>query len=301
MKINSFFLTLFVGATLACAPARAQDGAIQDSTGLPGDHFSLQGALEMFKKAGSPEEFEKLLNTESNGVNNLDLNHDGEIDYIKVIDKKEGDIHAFILRVPVAAAESQDVAVIELEKTGTDKAMVQIVGDEDLYGEQTVVEPFEEGEETSYVDAEASEVAHGPHAADAWVNTGAVIVNVWAWPCVRFVYAPAYAVWVSPWGWRHMPGWWRPWRPLHRHAFYTRRVVYHNRYVVVHTHRAVRAHRVYAPGRVTSATVRTRNQVTVNHYRANRVQATRRTTTVERSRGKVKVERTRTTVRKRKR
>ena len=31
-----------------------------DSTGMPGDNFSLQGALEMFKQASSPEEFEKL-------------------------------------------------------------------------------------------------------------------------------------------------------------------------------------------------------------------------------------------------
>ena len=60
-----------------------------DSTGLPGDHFSLQGAVEMFKKAGSIEEFEKLINTQSNNVNNLDLNADGEIDYVSVIDKSD--------------------------------------------------------------------------------------------------------------------------------------------------------------------------------------------------------------------
>ena len=37
-----------------------------DSTGLPGDHFSLDGALELFKNAESPEAFEKALNTENN-------------------------------------------------------------------------------------------------------------------------------------------------------------------------------------------------------------------------------------------
>ena len=35
--------------------------AMADSTGLPGDNFSLEGAIELFKQAGSPEEFEKLL------------------------------------------------------------------------------------------------------------------------------------------------------------------------------------------------------------------------------------------------
>ena len=38
---------------------------------LPGDHFSLEGALELFKKSKSPEEFERLLNTPETKVNNL--------------------------------------------------------------------------------------------------------------------------------------------------------------------------------------------------------------------------------------
>ena len=58
--------------------AQSQSGV--DSTGLPGDNFSLQGALQMFQNASSPEEFEKMINTEGNHVNNLDLNGDGEID-----------------------------------------------------------------------------------------------------------------------------------------------------------------------------------------------------------------------------
>ena len=51
--------------------------------GTAGDHFSLEGALELFKKSDSPEDFEKMLNKETNFVNNLDLNEDEEIDYIK--------------------------------------------------------------------------------------------------------------------------------------------------------------------------------------------------------------------------
>ena len=51
-----------------------------------GDDFSLEGALAMFKKANSLEEFEKLLNEENNHVNNLDLNNDDDIDYIVVED-----------------------------------------------------------------------------------------------------------------------------------------------------------------------------------------------------------------------
>jgi len=117
---------------------------------------------------------------------------------------------------------------------------------------------------------------------------------VWMWPAVRFVYAPAYAVWVSPWSWRLHPVWWRPWRPLYWHAFYPRRVVYVRHYTVVTTHRVVRAHRIYRPVRVTSVTVRTHYQPRVTQYRV-----ARRTTVVEGPRGnRVKVHRTKV-VRKR--
>ena len=95
----------------------------------------------MFKQSASPEEFEKAINKEDNHVNNLDLDGDGKTDYVRVVDKSEKDVHALILQVPVSEKESQDIAVIELEKNGDESAMVQIVGDSDIYGEQVIVEP----------------------------------------------------------------------------------------------------------------------------------------------------------------
>src|ERR1043165_5132061 len=88
----------------------AQDEeTVSDSTGLPGDHFSLQGALEMFKKSSSLEDFETKLNEESNYVNNLDLNDDNQTDYVEVSDVMEGNIHAVVLKVAVNEKESQDI------------------------------------------------------------------------------------------------------------------------------------------------------------------------------------------------
>ena len=92
------FRSLLLSITFFAALSFSSN-AQQDSTGMPGDNFSLQGALEMFKQSGSPEEFEKLINTEDKNVNNLDLNGDGDIDYIKVIDKSANDVHAFILQI----------------------------------------------------------------------------------------------------------------------------------------------------------------------------------------------------------
>ena len=134
-KIKQLLLTAlcFAATSVYAFPA-------QDSTGLPGDHFSLQGALDMFKNASSPEDFEKLINTSAKNVNNLDLNNDGEVDYIKVIDNPGNNGHAFILQVAVSETENQDIAVIELEKTGDTTAILQIIGDEDVFGEQVIVE-----------------------------------------------------------------------------------------------------------------------------------------------------------------
>jgi hypothetical protein len=243
---------LIVLLTVAALPTMAQTISAADSTGLPGDNFSLEGALELFKKSTSPEEFEKLLNEENSQVNNLDLNGDGETDYIKVIDQTKKGVHAFVLQVAVSETENQDIAVIELEKTGEEKAVAQIVGDEDMYGEQTIVEPTEEV------------------LTNAGTSRTQVVVNVWTWPGVRYVYTPAYRVWVSPYRWRVYPTWWRPWRPIRHRIFYTYRAPYRNRYVVVSTHRAVRAHRVYAPHRVTSVAVHTRHGAAVSHYRTTR-------------------------------
>ena len=102
-------LLLVLSFVIGAFPAFAQEDMKSDSTGLPGDHFSLEGALDLFKKSASPEAFEKSLNNEENHINNLDLNGDGEIDYVKVISKQEGDIHIFILQVPVSETEDQDV------------------------------------------------------------------------------------------------------------------------------------------------------------------------------------------------
>jgi hypothetical protein len=242
----------------------------------------------MFKKAESPEEFEKLINTQDNNVNNLDLNEDGDIDYVRVIGKKEGDVHAFILQVYVSENESQDIAVIEIEKTGDESAMLQIVGDEDIYGEQTIVEPSEGETEDNENKGADSEYFIS--------KSKAVVVNVWLWPSVRFVYRPGYTVWVSPWRWKVYPGWWRPWRPLTWRVFHPLRWRHHHHYAVVRTHRVVHAHRIYTPVRTTSVTVRTRHSANVKHYR------TTRTTTVKTNKGTVKVKTNkRTTVIKKKR
>jgi hypothetical protein len=284
--MQNFKKMLFLLVCLAATSINAN--AQEDSTGLPGDNFSLQGALEMFKQSSSIEEFEKLINSENKNVNNLDLNGDGEIDYVKVIDKAEKDVHAFVLQVAVSETENQDIAVIELEKSGDTTAVAQIVGDEEIFGEQTIVEASDEGDE---IDDNGNVPANGPAASLYEGNR--VVVNVFYWPSVRFVFRPAYVPWVSPWRWRHYPGWWKPWHPFAWHVFHPRAVGYHRHCAVVRTHRVVAAHRVYTPFRTSSTTVRTRTTVARNNYRVTRTR-----TRVTGPRGNTRV-RTNTTIQKR--
>ena len=282
---------------------------IAQETDLPentGDNFSLEGALALFKKAASLEEFEKMLNEEGNNVNNLDLNGDSEIDYIVVNAMKEGDTHAIVLSTYLNEKEQQDIAVIGIEKTGNESARLQIEGDAELYAENTIIEPKEDGE--SMIRIKTGEIAiadnydlkydfvkaqlkyqNGPSevffASDmTGLDAGQVFVNVWFWPGVRFVYAPGYVVWRSPWRWGWYPKWWRPWRPVGHRVFYGRcasyRVIYHR----VPSRRVVTAHRLYAPRRNHSTIIvhKNRRSAVIIKSKPGRVRADK----VKRGRGR---------------
>lgn len=289
MKTNRhpFFPALVCALIVSCS-LNAQQSPSSDSTGLPGDHFSLEGAIEMFKKAESLEAFEKALNTQDNAVNNLDLNEDGETDYIRVVDKMDGTLHAIVLQAPVSADESQDIAVIEIEKTGEEEAILQILGDPDIFGDQVIMEPFEE-EEAKKDDR------NGPFMQPAYFR---VVVNVWFWPGVRFLYAPAYIPYVSPWRWRVYPAWYRPWRPYPWRVFHVRVAPFRPRYHVVGVHRVHRAHAVYVPHRRHSRVVHTRTTTT---YRRAGVKRSTTTTTVRGRNGNVVKRQKTTTTRARRR
>jgi hypothetical protein len=211
----------------------------------------------------------------------------------------EKDMHAFVLQVPVSASENQDIAVIELEKTGDEEAVLQIIGDEDIYGEQVIVEP---SDGTDGDEAAENGSGHGP-SFNGYAAYKPIIINVWAWPAVRFVYRPAYTIWVSPFRWKFYPNWWKPWRPFGWHVWHPlRRSFFHPGVRVVRVHRVVKCHAIYRPARVSSVTVRTRHSTAVGNYRVTRSKTTvtgprgngvvKKTTTVRGPGGKVKAQKT---------
>ncbi|MEL6659163.1 MAG: hypothetical protein AAFP77_24660 [Bacteroidota bacterium] len=281
---NSLLICLILSMCLTTT-VKAQDAAATATENETlGDNFSLEGALEMFKTSETLEEFEAKINDESNSVNNLDLNEDGEIDYVRVIDNigENGTDHAIVLQVPISEDELQDIAVIAIEKVADEDAMLQIIGDEVLYGEDHIVEPFEtEGE----MDGK------GPNAQ---MEFRVIRVNVWGWRPVRFIYGPRYVRYVSPWRWNYYPRAWRPWRPVSVVTFRPRVVRYRSPYRVTTTRRVVRAHNAYRPHRRSSTVVVSRRTVrtgrgvkTTTRVRTNKAGRTKtaRRTTVRRKRG----------------
>lgn len=254
------FIWTTAAACLFTVAMQAQDAAT-DSTGLPGDDFSLAGALDLFKQARDLEHFERALNEDGSQVNNLDLDGDGQVDYIRVVDHRDGDVHAIIMQVAVAKDETQDVAVIELERMGRDSALLQIRGAEDLYGPDVMVEPQVE-------DDAGMRPAKGPMAPE--LVRVYVSVNVWGWPCVSWMYGPSYVVWASPWYWGYYPPWWRPWRPHPYRVFWgwqrPRAVVYRP----VHVCRVRRANTVYVSHAVYAPRVRRSTAPVIQQREAQR-------------------------------
>jgi hypothetical protein len=50
--------------------------------GLPGDNLDLYAVLDLFQKSKTIEDFEQSLNLQETGINNLDLDLDGKVDFI---------------------------------------------------------------------------------------------------------------------------------------------------------------------------------------------------------------------------
>ena len=245
-------------AVLFLATSTAQRG--YDRTGFDGDFFSLEGAIDVFKKSNSINDFERRLNTRDAWVNNLDLNHDGQTDYIRVEHKMRGDYHAIILQVPISRREVQDIAVIEIEKTGRRRAMLQIVGDEYLYGEQVIVEPYE-GQ--GYADGRG-----GPNA-DFTFTRG--YVNVYYWPSVRHILRRGYNPWISPYRYSYYPTWWSPWRQSPWDNYYPNVIVYNRYYQIVYVHRLRNVYNFYRPYRVYCPSVYQRSNIVRTNRTNNRL------------------------------
>lgn len=246
------FIWLLSGMFISAATSQYDDAF---PTGYEGDNFSLEGALDLFKNSYSLDQFERKLNTEANWVNNLDLNYDGRADYIRVEHISQGDFHAVVLQALVGSRDIQDVAVIEIEKVSRRDAILQIIGDEDLFGEEVIVEAFDRNTMLS---------GNGNYYSNS--RYGGNYVNVYNWAPVQFIFSRNYVRYVSPYNYNYYPTWWNPWSRCGFDVFRPRVRHYSSFYRPVRVHRVRNVHQFYKPHRAYSNRVLSHsNKVRVKH------------------------------------
>ena len=201
----------------------AQSNAVESSsTTLPGDNLNLNGVLNVFKESSSVQNFEIQLNDQTSKLNNLDLNKDGKVDYLRVHEKGSKKNHHLIIQAVLGEKDIQDVAVINITKKGDALARVQIVGDEALYGKNYIIEPKLEtvasNDSTAAItntNAGTTQITTNNYITNNnYQSTPGGFYNAWYWPSVSIMFAPAYVCWQSPFFWGYYPVWWNRCAPM---------------------------------------------------------------------------------------
>ncbi len=167
-----------LGAVMLLALGVSPASEAQQVSGVSGagEDLDLYGVIELFKESESIEQFEQKINDPDNDVNNLDLNGDGEVDFLRVLEYAEGDAHAIQIQAALGEETYKDVATIYVEKTEGEEIVAEAVGDPDLYGENYVIEP-------------------------------ATVVVITSFALLGTIFRPNYRVYRSPWRWRAWPPW----------------------------------------------------------------------------------------------
>ncbi len=185
--------------------------------GLPGDNLNLYAVMNLFQESETLEGFERKLNEQNSRINNLDLNGDNFVDYIMVTDYVDGADHNIVLSIALNNNERQDVGVFTVQKLRNGEVEIQLIGDEELYGRNYIIEPI-------YDDNNGETPNPGYNGRNSNSQNVTVIrttyYEVAAWPMIRFIYRPDYVIWRSSWRWGYYPSYWQPWSPFYYHHYY---------------------------------------------------------------------------------
>ncbi len=252
MKHLFFRISPFLFLVFWVIQSQAQDNVtIVAPTSEAAEGLDLHAVAEIFKDSPNLEEFEKTLNDPDEGINNLDLDKNGEVDFIRVVEEVSGETHIIILQALLGETEIQDVATIEVEKSGDDYNM-QVSGDVLIYGPNYYIVPRP--------------------------------VRLHTWVMVGWLYRPAYRPYRSVYRYGYYPKWRRPFRPVSHTVYRTRSVKYVNRksFSVTKT-RKVKVTKVNHKRR-SSTVVRTKTVKTRVGKKGNKKTRVKKTRTVKRKR-----------------
>lgn len=160
--------------------------------------LDLQAVAGAFAQSSSVREFERLLNNASYILTNLDLNRDGYVDYLRVLETVEGRAHVFLIQAVLAPDIYQDVATLVAEMTSPVNAYVQVIGAGYLYGPNYIIQPV-------------------------FISTPAIYAHL-----LRNAYVP----WRSPWYWGNFPTYYKRPKPVYisHYQAYVNTYMTNNRY-----------------------------------------------------------------------
>ncbi len=108
------------------------------------ENLDLRAVGALLEKADDAEELEYLLNSDEGGVNNLDLNGDGYVDYVSVreYDDEYDDQRGLSLFSRFGPNEIQEIASIIFNRDRLDSngARILLAGNEQIYGDNNYYE-----------------------------------------------------------------------------------------------------------------------------------------------------------------
>ncbi len=108
---------------IACMIIRCFNIAAQDVTTVEAEsediseNLDLEAIASVFGEAKDLEDFERKLNDPELQISNLDLNGDGNVDYLRVVETSEKNTHLIAIQAVIDKDQFQDVATAEVEKT----------------------------------------------------------------------------------------------------------------------------------------------------------------------------------------
>ena len=111
------YLLMALMLTMSSWMALADETVTVSSTGSDiSENLDLRAVATLFGEVSNLEEFEQQLNSEDRHISNLDLNGDGIVDYLRVVEIESNGSHLIIIQAVLAKDIYQDVASILVEK-----------------------------------------------------------------------------------------------------------------------------------------------------------------------------------------
>lgn len=162
------------------------------------DYLDLRAVAAAFSQSRSVQEFEQILNSQAYMINNIDLNGDGFIDYLRVRETLSGYKHQFAIQAVLAANWIETVATVEVLCSSSSVDYIKVLGSNKIYGPNYVYQPIFKGKV----------------------------------PMFAHIHGSNYQAWTSPYDWNKYPTYYNKPKPVSKEHYvkYVDTYITHNRY-----------------------------------------------------------------------